>query len=264
MRISLPPSPLEYVDAILHLNPPERRWVFGEIVRRSRLRKASYCQTVLLSYPRSGNHLVRFLLESTFLAPSLGASDSEHYVLPRGLHDLPLFLRVKGIKPSTNQPIVTKRHVLKPADNFKRIVLLVRDPVEAILSHLQGVPDKDFNLRSEAETNQYVEVLKSWQNFSPHDRFLIEFESVLAGRREEVRALAKFLGAQGAKLNLLDTAVRNRDVAKNALARSANAAKEPYSAQFPSRAKQIRKLLKGSIGYFDDAGYFPASLFQRG
>ena len=260
MRISLPTPIFEYIAAIMQLDPSVRSWVLREAWRRFHLKKRHYCQSVLLSYPRSGNHLVRYLLESAFQAPSLGASDSEYYIFPRGIRDFPLFVRLPDINVINRTPIAVKRHLLKESDNFDKLVLLVRDPVEAILSHLRKETEENFNSRSEGEVTRYVSVLKSWRLFSPEARFLVEFESVISESRDQVHSLAMFLGAEAADFTRLEVAIANRELAINALPRPASTNRQTYAEQFPSRARRVRKLLSGSEQLFEEVGYRPPSL----
>jgi hypothetical protein len=69
------------------------RWVIKEARRRQNLKAEDYCDTYILSYPRSGNHAVRLALEFLSHRPTLGANDHESFPEPRGLHDLPIFIR---------------------------------------------------------------------------------------------------------------------------------------------------------------------------
>lgn len=68
-------------------------WILGEAKRRERLREKNRCRNFILSYPRSGNHAVRFVVEFLSERPTLGADDQESLLRPAGLHDLPIFLR---------------------------------------------------------------------------------------------------------------------------------------------------------------------------
>ena len=69
------------------------QWLIKEARRRQHLDVEGFCGTYVLSFPRSGNHAVRFALEFLSHRPTLGAGDHESYPEPRGLHDLPIFLR---------------------------------------------------------------------------------------------------------------------------------------------------------------------------
>ena len=134
------------------LEESERRrtvsWLRAESLRRRALDPSGFCRTYLVSFPRSGNHAVRYAIERLSRRPTLGANDHERLVPPQGLHDLPLFLRDPLLDPLAAEPVLVKRHRLRSFDVVDKLVYLRRDPVEAILSHTGG---KDADLQSHTE-----------------------------------------------------------------------------------------------------------------
>ena len=250
-----------YIGSASQLRPRAVAWIFCESLRRARLTEKDYCKTMLLSYPRSGNHLVRYLVESIFLSPSLGAVDAERYIFPQGLHDLPIFLRAPGLAPKTRRPVLVKRHFLEPSDNFSKLVLLVRDPVEAVLSHLRESSDEEFEARYRVEVARYLNLLRAWGKFSSENRFLLEYNAVVADDLPTLRALACFLGASENQLGRLEGALQSTRNAETALERPPKRSSKTYGSEFTARAETLKNLLSQSKTVFDNLGYVPSSLF---
>ena len=94
----------------------------------------------IVSYPRSGNHIIRGLLEAYSGRPTLGC--------PRKPNDSPIFerssnQRLKVIKISDPTPIGYKAHWVKEIRRNNRLyssppnlLLITRNPIDAISSHL--------------------------------------------------------------------------------------------------------------------------------
>lgn len=96
---------------------------------------------LIASYPRSGNHLLRAILEYATQRPTLGC--------PGALPDTPIHTREPNrnsqlITIAHDEPVGLKIHSLRDfaqwekqgSDNIERLLLLTRDPVDAISSHL--------------------------------------------------------------------------------------------------------------------------------
>lgn len=189
--------PLDYQIILTLLSRPSEgtgtlRWIVAETQRRLRLKEKRQCDTYLLSYPRSGNHAVRFAMEWISRRPSLGANDHERFKTPRGLHDLPLFLR-GGPAVRSLAPIAIKRHSIKPIDNVGRLILVERDPIEAILSHKcsEGVASDETLL---AELDDWKRLRIFYDNFMGNQKLLIKFDDVRGGASAWVEQLVEFLG----------------------------------------------------------------------
>jgi hypothetical protein len=99
----------------------------------------------LLSYPRSGNHLIRYVIESVSGYPTWGASAGRGRKFTSRSPDTAIHLKVP-LKMSSRRAIVIKRHVLHRSDDRRMsVLLLVRRPDQAIVSHL-GERRLDANL----------------------------------------------------------------------------------------------------------------------
>ena len=167
-------------------------WILQEARRRHRLNKDRYCKTYLLSYPRSGNHAVRWTVEFLSRRPTLGANDHESSTQPLGLHDLPIFLR-GGRKVKSLDPIAVKRHKIASFDEVSKLVFIERDPVEAILSHLNLASEDISHQTLLKEVTHWQELHDYFVNFSPDKRCFIRFEDILNGSSEWINELATFL-----------------------------------------------------------------------
>ena len=199
---------------------------------------------MLLSYPRSGNHLLRFLVESATGHPTLGAIDSERSPFPVGVHDLPIFLRLKGMRVSSPLPILVKRHSHFPEDDFEKTILLVREPVEAILSHLKHESDEDFELKVHPEVAIFTENLRVFDLLPAEAKLRVEYSDLMTDPRAGLQDVLSFLG----QLELcssarVDAAVRKRTSAYRSLERPDARKSQKYRDLFPRRADYVQSML---------------------
>lgn len=144
----------------------------------------------LLSYPRSGNHLVRALLEYGFGRPTLGCFETER--------DTPIYQRAPnrrtGMIQITNQtPIGYKSHFI--LDTIKAemaygqipgLVIIVRDPVAGIASHtcrsikgLTAFKPKEIRRRVEHGLNSYMALVHYFCSRPAANKLVVEFERLL-------------------------------------------------------------------------------------
>lgn len=96
---------------------------------------------ILLSFPRSGNHLIRFFIEYLTGMPTLGCVDN--------LKDHPIFSDYFELDPnilshvSSDIPICRKAHTAEECtwilqkEKGAKLILITRDPVEAIIAHAE-------------------------------------------------------------------------------------------------------------------------------
>jgi len=135
-----------------------RRWIRTSRWRTNALRRVEWKlrswgigykttdpYSFLLSFPRSGNHLIRYIIESISGYPTWGASAGLGRRFTSRSPDTAIHLKVP-MKISSRRAIVVKRHVLHRADDRRMsVLLLVRRPEQAIVSHL-GEHRLDTNL----------------------------------------------------------------------------------------------------------------------
>ena len=154
---------------------------------------------LIASYPRSGNHLVRFFVEYVTGRATLGCYKNSS--------DVPIFQGSQLAElhhVSSSDPIGQKAHFSKEIDSLKRLVqlermlLIQRDPAEAILSHRprpDGMPMSDYmaQLRLDIEAyNALCDKFRSW----PHPKHLVNYERLVGiNGAMELDDLIRFIGA---------------------------------------------------------------------
>lgn len=190
-----------WVEAGLSKKPVRTRlWSYQELVRRFFLAQSKRCDTVLLSYPRSGNHLVRFVVESCSHRPTLGHADSEAFLVPRQLTDDPIFLRTDGVWIKDHRPILLKRHNLDI--DCKRLIFLTRNPITSILSqHGRSGLEIDREVLDE-QVSVFIRNLNEFLGFDESNRLLISLEEIEKNPVAELSKVLVFLGVQGFETEL--------------------------------------------------------------
>lgn len=101
-------------------------------------RNHSINHVYLLSFPRSGNHWTRYILETITGYPTVGSGDGFHAKdSSLSYTGIPLSKKV-SIKAVSREPIAVKRHIIKGHDSKNiPVVFLIRNPIHAIVSHSQ-------------------------------------------------------------------------------------------------------------------------------
>ena len=123
---------------ILSSRPRKRVFRKWEIAHRARTHRPRVLPTFrnLLSFPRSGNHLVRYIIESVTGYPTLGAREGFE---PRHTNlwiDTPISVKVP-MKMASREAIAIKRHEMQSTDhNSAPLIAIVRRPDHAIISHV--------------------------------------------------------------------------------------------------------------------------------
>jgi hypothetical protein len=214
--------PLIYalVDARKSSNPSRtRQWVLKELLRRAISRNQPRIATMFLSYPRSGNHLVRFVVESCSGRPTLGFRDHENFFVPKCLHDNPIFLRDPNVHIKDPRPILVKRHT--PDFQPERLLFLVRNPVTAILSHLgrdlKEIPEDELS----READLFMENCYFYRDFSSDNKMLLFLEDILEAPVPRLSILLEFLGIESFR-EKLSALASNLDIAERILQRPAD------------------------------------------
>lgn len=156
--------------------------VFDLAMRKSRRRRT---QNVLLSYPRSGNHLVRFFIELMTGRATAGEPHSEPDVAVyqnRYAMDVPFDV------DASQPPIYHKYHFVRVDQHWAvgDLILLVRNPREVLLRH----SDFKIELFNFAE---YYRGVDFFLQFAGRKK-LFFYEDMIEARAEFVRGLYDFLG----------------------------------------------------------------------
>lgn len=167
------------------------------------------CRYLIVSFPRSGNHLVRALVEYAFHRPTLGCPGISN---DTPIHEKDPNRRSGLIAISSPVPIAFKAHTLNCVWRHRReqggemkTVLILRDPVDAIASQLLRILDRP--LLSERKLTKEINVQVSWYlqpvycflQAAEKDRFLLRFEDLVSADRglQTATGLLRFMGHDG-------------------------------------------------------------------
>jgi hypothetical protein len=144
---------------------------------------------VLLSYPRSGNHLTRFFIELLSEIPTYGANigpgDVEIYknTFPR---DIPFNIKI----PIDETQVYHKRHFpTNDYNNATKMIFLLRNPREVLLREHKGEMKYDGAWNS---FDKYFKCVDSYLEFKG-DKILFYYEDLIEKRKKFIRKLYKFL-----------------------------------------------------------------------
>ena len=145
----------------------------------------------LLSFPRSGNHWVRYILEWFSGRETLGES---------GGKDPPLHTHWPDFKVDINLPhIVTKRHHMRGNENKQSgMILILRDYHESIVRH-GGKCSTNFNFYGHMRMKRglhpvsYIQSLKDFDEWPEERRYLIYYEDLIIDVKKEIIKLLEFM-----------------------------------------------------------------------
>lgn len=159
------------------------------IVNYSIDQNAKNATWLILSYPRSGNHLFRAGLEYLSRQPTFGCPES-----PK---DTPIYLRnpnvnAKLISVSNPNPIGVKGHTALDVFrhsrqfDFSGIALITRNPNECISSHLARklrkkwwLSDREIAISVDEELSTYIYSVQLFGSFQKGFRRHIQFEELV-------------------------------------------------------------------------------------
>ena len=227
-----------------------RKWFFAEAIRRAWLRHTrNYCGTLLFTYPRSGNHAVRAVIEFVTNRSTLGAGDTEKLIFPRHLVDRPIFLRSKFASPPLfSQPAAVKRHEFASQEGWDRLIIVVRNPMDAIVSHTRELTDDEFEKQLEEEVSYWLEPVYCWQSWDSDARLLIQYADLNANPARILAQIATFFGEKN------DPSVDVASIfeaAIESLQRPPTSHLQPPSELYPSRALLVGDCLTKLAPEFD-------------
>ena len=173
----------------------------------------------ILSYPRSGNHLLRYIIETLTGQPTLGAQNgkSEHSTIFS--IDKPIYKKIE-INIKSRKPIGLKRHHF---ENFSEsgyeldLILILRYPIEAIFSHNLTELSKNFSIKIFMdEFDRYCELLKVYST-TKREKILIYYSDLLKNDMDTIMNLRNFLFKHTSDLN--EVSCLNNEVAFGSLER---------------------------------------------
>ena len=144
----------------------------------------------LLSFPRSGNHLVRFFIEYLQERPTYGAINEN---LITNTLDIPVYLNKYKNKINFNITENNKKNYIaykshsKILDYFNNnfLIFILRDPRECLVKH-SGYNIKKINF------DFYFNLIDQYNNFKGK-KILFYYEDILQDKKKFINNLSKFL-----------------------------------------------------------------------
>tara|TARA_Y100000389_G_scaffold68081_1_gene64502 strand:- start:609 stop:1271 length:663 start_codon:yes stop_codon:yes gene_type:complete len=140
-------------------------------------------ENVLLSYPRSGNHLCRFFIELLSEIPTFGCKDN--------CKDIELFKNTyTDIIPfniKTNYDInycFYKYHTINKNNNVNDLILIIRNPLEIFARFYENLDTKLFDT--------YFDNIDYFNNFNGN-KLLLYYEDIITDKIDFINKLYDFL-----------------------------------------------------------------------
>ncbi len=131
---------------------------------------------ILVSYPRSGNHLVRFFIELLTERPTSGEIPLYMNIYPK---EIPF-----NIKKASNDFIYQKCHDNLPKTE-KNVILLIRNPREVLLRHQM------FKIKKQ-NYQKYFHIIKQYHQCTGK-KIIFFYEDMLTNKKQFINKLYEFL-----------------------------------------------------------------------
>ena len=149
----------------------------------------------LLSYPRSGNTWLRFIIEWFSGRPSSGLSKSDApiYKAKNSTKDMNRLIK-KPLKHVGGNIIIQKAHI--PSQVKKRdgkLILLIRNPMEAITRHTKKLKKNEVDI--------YMSNIRLYDKWNDKNKVLIYYEDLLTNPRKEIEKVVKLLNLDVSKID---------------------------------------------------------------
>lgn len=145
----------------------------------------------LLSYPRSGNHLVRFFIELLSEEPTLGCigntEDTEIY-LNEFPEEIPFNIKpthdINNDSSIYNNNLYVKYHKC-PDEIPTELIFILRNPIEALISH------NKYNYNEE-EYNHYFNLINYYNNFNGK-KIIFFYENIIKNNVQFIIDIYNFI-----------------------------------------------------------------------
>jgi len=154
--------------------------------------------TILLSFPRSGNHLIRFIIEFLTLKPTSGCKSNNK--------DKPIYtnnFKDKTVLANVNKTadfICYKCHFVKHIkedfiNTTHNLILIIRDPKECINRHRSLDPKNKIKKQKNLHSKLYLENIEYYHNFK-NKKLLIYYEDIIQHPKKIINQLFKFFNSK--------------------------------------------------------------------
>ena len=133
---------------------------------------------IIASFPRSGNHWVRYIVEWFSKRPTIGD----------GKRDLPIYKKV-GLKGISGKPIAKKRHRIDESMHDKKLLLIVRNFMENkdIIDH-QTI---DYEAHKYHLPDVYMGLIEQYDVW-PEDKIILYYEDLMDDPFESIMSILEF------------------------------------------------------------------------
>ena len=150
----------------------------------------------LLSYPRSGNHLTRAVLECLLQTPTYGYKREKHYVYLQ--REIPEMIAKRNANRS--RPFIRKYHSvnhIRSREEAFALIFVIRDPVESVTSNLKDTPY--FWRHYEQEMQKTVDLASFYVHWKEEETKLLLFYEDFhdkSDRTKNLKKLQSFFGKE--------------------------------------------------------------------
>jgi hypothetical protein len=146
---------------------------------------------ILLSYPRSGNHLMRFFIEILTENPTLGCIDNNL--------DKPIFMNIfpKEVKfnisslDNYNELDLYIKYHYPPINNIDNLIFIVRNPKEVLLRH----SDYKYDINN---YNSYFDLIDYYNKYDGNKNIFF-YEDMCSHKNNFIKELYEFLDNKNEK-----------------------------------------------------------------
>ena len=147
-------------------------------------------RNVLLSYPRSGNHLTRFFIELLSEIPTKGCEDND-LDIPLHKNSFSEKIPFNISKPFDQNEQFWKYHEIPNSVNTKKLILIVRNPKEVLIRHEWGMNPYKEN-RNTTNMDNYFKIIDVFLNHKSN-KLLLHYEDILTNKKDFINKLYDFL-----------------------------------------------------------------------
>jgi hypothetical protein len=150
---------------------------------------------IIASFPRSGNHWVRYIIEQIYKRPTLGEGDDDWKFNIDG----PILERIYHSKECFKDltPIAEKRHNIRQEDNNKKLLFILRDFKKSVI--IQGLTM--YSLDDLFNSNHIYDLMEMYYNlivkfdiWEKNKKTLIYYIDLLNHPRDIINKIISFIG----------------------------------------------------------------------
>jgi hypothetical protein len=152
----------------------------------------NYNQDCIMSYPRSGNHLVRFFVELLSETPTEGCKcDITSIYKEKFIHQF-YDNNVIHFNIIDNECKFYKTHSPN-GHNYNKLILIIRNPFECIIRHTQCYMDyKNYNDIFLNNVKNYFDLIDEYLTHDK-DKIILFYEDMLSDKQKFINELYHFL-----------------------------------------------------------------------